>query len=89
MFTSTLLLSFVAAAAAACNGGKNNTGSTAPGAKAQCSLQFDGRVPKTFTAADFDGTTSPFNTANVFGKGLKFSDLIKLPGGQSLVRDLP
>ncbi|KAK6211662.1 hypothetical protein QIS74_10926 [Colletotrichum tabaci] len=85
MYTSTLILSLVAAAAAACNGGKNKTAeAAAPGAKAQCALQFDGRIPKAFTAADFDGKTSPFNTANVFGKGLKFSDLIKLPGGQSL-----
>ncbi|TID06827.1 hypothetical protein CH35J_000821 [Colletotrichum higginsianum] len=85
MYTSTLILSLVAAAAAACTGGKNKTAeAAAPGAKAQCALQFDGRIPKAFTAADFDGKTSPFNTANVFGKGLKFSDLIKLPGGQSL-----
>ncbi|TQN66910.1 hypothetical protein CSHISOI_08522 [Colletotrichum shisoi] len=85
MYTSTLILSLVAAAAAACTGGKGKgTGSAAPGAKAQCTLQFDGRIPKAFTAADFDGKTSPFNTANVLGKGLKFSDLIKLPGGQSL-----
>ncbi|GKT65631.1 hypothetical protein ColTof4_03607 [Colletotrichum tofieldiae] len=85
MFTSTLFLSLVAAAAAACDGStKNNTAGATPGAKAQCSLQFDGRIPKAFTAADFDGTSSPFNTANVFGKGLKFSDLVQLPGGQSL-----
>ncbi|GKT49486.1 uncharacterized protein ColSpa_09667 [Colletotrichum spaethianum] len=81
MFTSTLVLSLVATAAAACSGStKNDTA----GAKAQCSLQFDGRIPKAFTTADFDGTSSPFNTANVFGKGLKFSELIQLPGSQSL-----
>ncbi|OLN97937.1 hypothetical protein CCHL11_02648 [Colletotrichum chlorophyti] len=83
MFTSTLFLSLVAAAAAACNGKPNDTDSSS-GVKGQCALQFDGRIPKAFTAADFDGKSSPFNTANVFGKGLKFSDLIKLPGGQSL-----
>ncbi|TKW48710.1 hypothetical protein CTA1_12498 [Colletotrichum tanaceti] len=83
MYTSTLFLTLVAAAAAACTGGKGK-GTTPPGSKAQCALQFDGRIPKAFTAADFDGETSPFNTANVFGKGLKFSDLIKTPGGSSL-----
>ncbi|KAK1624720.1 hypothetical protein BDP81DRAFT_329422 [Colletotrichum phormii] len=86
MFASTIFLSLVAAAAtAACDGtGKNNTGAVSPGAKAQCALQFDGRIPKTFKAADFDSTSSPFNTANVFGKGLKFSEIVQLPGGNSL-----
>lgn len=93
MFTSTLILSLVAAVAANC-GTKNNTGGAAPGAgagaKAQCALQFDGRIPKAFTAADFDGTSSPFNAQNVFGKGLKFSELIQLPEGvSSLVSDQP
>lgn len=88
MFASTIFLSLVAAAAAACDGTtpKNNTGAVSPGAKAQCALQFDGRIPKTFKAADFDSTSSPFNTANVFGKGLKFSEIVQLPGGNSLVR---
>ncbi|KAK0376545.1 hypothetical protein CLIM01_06090 [Colletotrichum limetticola] len=87
MFASTIFLSLVAAAAAACDGTtpKNNTGAVSPGAKAQCALQFDGRIPKTFKAADFDSTSSPFNTANVFGKGLKFSEIVQLPGGNSLV----
>ncbi|KAF9873371.1 hypothetical protein CkaCkLH20_09184 [Colletotrichum karsti] len=83
MFTSTLILSLVAAVAANCSS-KNNTGGAVPGAKAQCTLQFDGRIPKAFTAADFDGKTSPFNTANVFGKGLKFSEIIQLPDATSL-----
>ncbi|KAF6835563.1 hypothetical protein CPLU01_04239 [Colletotrichum plurivorum] len=84
MFTSTLILSLVAAVAANCSS-KNNTGGALPGAgaKAQCTLQFDGRIPKAFTAADFDGKTSPFNAQNVFGKGLKFSELIQLPDGVS------
>lgn len=89
MFVSTLILSLIASVAADC-ATKNNTGATAPGSKAQCTLQFDGRIPKAFTAADFDGKTSPFNTANVFGKGLKFSELIQLPqGASSLVSDPP
>ncbi|EFQ34601.1 uncharacterized protein GLRG_09745 [Colletotrichum graminicola M1.001] len=69
MYTSTLIFSLLAAA----------------GAKAQqCTLQFDGRIPKASTVADFDAKTSPFNPSNVFGQGLKFSQLIQLPGGQSL-----
>ncbi|KAI8261137.1 hypothetical protein K4K58_001494 [Colletotrichum sp. SAR11_239] len=87
MFVSTLILSLVASVAADC-ATKNNTGATAPGSKAQCTLQFDGRIPKAFTAADFDGKTSPFNTANVFGKGLKFSELIQLPQGASSLFDV-
>ncbi|KAH0433708.1 hypothetical protein CcaCcLH18_05695 [Colletotrichum camelliae] len=83
MFFSTLILSLIASVAADC-ATKNNTGATAPGSKAQCTLQFDGRIPKAFTAADFDGKTSPFNTANVFGKGLKFSEIIQLPQASSL-----
>ncbi|KAJ0359124.1 hypothetical protein COL154_008534 [Colletotrichum chrysophilum] len=87
MFVSTLILSLIASVAADC-ATKNNTGATAPGSKAQCTLQFDGRIPKAFTAADFDGKTSPFNTANVFGKGLKFSELIQLPQGASSLPSL-
>ncbi|KAL0933967.1 uncharacterized protein CTRU02_210766 [Colletotrichum truncatum] len=87
MFTSTLILSLIAAVAADCNS-KNNSGGVVPGAKAQCALQFDGRIPKAFTAADFDGKSSPFNTANVFGKGLKFSELIQLPEGLSSLFDV-
>ncbi|KAK1590409.1 uncharacterized protein LY79DRAFT_579893 [Colletotrichum navitas] len=68
MYTSTLILSLLAAA----------------GAEAQCTIQFDGRIAKASTVADFDAKTSPFNPANVFGKGLKFSQLIQLPGGQSM-----
>ncbi|KAK2767178.1 hypothetical protein CKAH01_15370 [Colletotrichum kahawae] len=83
MFVSTIILSLIASVAADC-ATKNKTGATAPGSKAQCTLQFDGRIPKAFTAADFDGKTSPFNTANVFGKGLKFSEIIQLPQASSL-----
>ncbi|KAK1989851.1 hypothetical protein LX36DRAFT_717214 [Colletotrichum falcatum] len=77
MFTSTIIISLIATASAAC-------ANATAGVKAQCALQFDGRVPKASTAADFDAKTSPFNPDNVFGKGLKFSELIQLPGGQSL-----
>ncbi|KAK2033189.1 hypothetical protein LX32DRAFT_635599 [Colletotrichum zoysiae] len=81
MYTSTLVLSLIAAASTAC--AKNASGA-ASGSKAQCTLQFDGRIAKAATPADFDAKTSPFNPSNVFGQGLKFSDLIQLPGGQSL-----
>ncbi|KAK1965984.1 hypothetical protein LY78DRAFT_74395 [Colletotrichum sublineola] len=74
MYTSTLVLSLFASA----------TAGAVSGAKAQCAIQFDGRISKAATVADFDATTSPFNPSNVFGQGLKFSELIQLPGGQSL-----
>ncbi|TDZ16663.1 hypothetical protein Cob_v010277 [Colletotrichum orbiculare MAFF 240422] len=88
MFASTIILSLVAAVAADCGSKSGNnsysSGPALPGAQAQCTLQFDGRIPKAFTAADFDGKTSPFNADNVIGKGLKFSELIKLPEETSL-----
>ncbi|OHF01005.1 hypothetical protein CORC01_03833 [Colletotrichum orchidophilum] len=85
MFASTLFLSLVAAALAACdNADKNHAGAVSPHAKAQCPLQFDGRIPKTFKVADFDTSASPFSSSNVLGKGLKFSEIIQLPGGTSL-----
>ncbi|KAK1988188.1 hypothetical protein LZ30DRAFT_777042 [Colletotrichum cereale] len=86
MLASTLLLSLVAAASAACVKKTAGAGAGAgAGVKAACKLQFDGRIAKTATAASFDSNkTSPFNPGNVFGQGLKFSDLIQLPGGGSL-----
>ncbi|KIH92659.1 hypothetical protein SPBR_02939 [Sporothrix brasiliensis 5110] len=45
----------------------------------KCTIQFDGRVPSTFTAASFDTNNNLFNPSNVFGQGLKFSQLIQLP----------
>jgi hypothetical protein len=35
----------------------------------QCKLQFDGRVPSTFRAANFDAANNIFNPSNVLGKG--------------------
>ena len=43
-----------------------------------CPLQFDGRVPKNFTPAQFDADNALFNSGFVKGKGLKFSELLKL-----------
>lgn len=45
----------------------------------KCPVTFEGRVPSNFTAATFDTTTSLFNPANVFGQGLKWSQIIQLP----------
>ncbi|KAK0621826.1 hypothetical protein B0T17DRAFT_493998 [Bombardia bombarda] len=44
-----------------------------------CTLQFDGRIPGTLTAAGFDATNQFFGSGNVFGAGLAFSQLIQLP----------
>jgi hypothetical protein len=45
----------------------------------KCPLQFDGRIPSTFTPASFDAANAFFSQSNVFGQGLKFSQLIQLP----------
>ncbi|CAK7233561.1 hypothetical protein SEUCBS140593_008643 [Sporothrix eucalyptigena] len=45
----------------------------------KCTIQFDGRVPSTFTAASFDTNNNVFNPSNVFGQGLKFSEIVQLP----------
>lgn len=45
----------------------------------KCTLQFDGRIPGTFTPASFDAANAFFSQSNVFGQGLKFSQLIQLP----------
>ncbi|OLN86586.1 hypothetical protein CCHL11_10342 [Colletotrichum chlorophyti] len=68
-FASTL--SLVIAAAVAANAAK------------QCPIQFDGRIPISFTVADFDTSASPYNTGFVFGKGLKASDVVTIPAGLS------
>lgn len=44
----------------------------------KCPLQFDGRVPKNFTPAQFDADNALFNSGFVKGKGLKFSEILKL-----------
>ncbi|KAI9154881.1 hypothetical protein HJFPF1_07441 [Paramyrothecium foliicola] len=43
-----------------------------------CTLQFDGRVPKNFTADQFDADNGLFNPDFVKGAGLKFSELLEL-----------
>ncbi|KAK3938689.1 hypothetical protein QBC46DRAFT_291977 [Diplogelasinospora grovesii] len=53
----------------------------------KCALQFDGRVPSTLTTAGFDATNQFFSSANVLGQGLKFSELIQLPGGTGSLFD--
>ncbi|EPE10934.1 hypothetical protein F503_06029 [Ophiostoma piceae UAMH 11346] len=45
----------------------------------KCSLQFDGRIPSNLTLAAFDSNNNIYNPSNVFGKGLKFSELLQLP----------
>ncbi|KAK8010179.1 hypothetical protein PG990_009144 [Apiospora arundinis] len=49
------------------------------GASQKCKVQFDGRVPKNFSAAKFDTANGIFNPSNVMGKGLKFSEILKTP----------
>ncbi|KAF6814509.1 hypothetical protein CSOJ01_04060 [Colletotrichum sojae] len=46
---------------------------------AKCPIQFEGRIPTSFTPADFDTSASPFNNGFVFGKGLKASDVVSIP----------
>ena len=36
----------------------------------KCPLQFDGRVPKNFTQAQFDANNALFNPGYVKGKGM-------------------
>lgn len=49
-------------------------------AAAQSAIQFEGRIAAGTKVADFDATNDFFNNANVLGAGLKFSELIQLPG---------
>lgn len=44
-----------------------------------CDIQFDGRVSAGSAVADFDATNNLFSPDNVFGQGLKFSQLLELP----------
>ncbi|KAB5540344.1 hypothetical protein GE09DRAFT_1245395 [Coniochaeta sp. 2T2.1] len=53
--------------------------STVVSSAQKCKLQFDGRIPGTFTPASFDAANAFFSQSNVFGQGLKFSQLIQLP----------
>ncbi|KFA69030.1 hypothetical protein S40285_08453 [Stachybotrys chlorohalonatus IBT 40285] len=43
-----------------------------------CSLQFDGRIPRNFTVADFDTQNGIYNPDFVKGRDLAFSDIIEL-----------
>ncbi|PKS05998.1 hypothetical protein jhhlp_007831 [Lomentospora prolificans] len=63
--------------------------SAAPLVSAQeCTLQFDGRVPDGFAAADFDAANDIFSPDNVFGQGLSFGQLIQIPNaGLSIFDD--
>lgn len=42
-----------------------------------CPLQFDGRMAQALTLKDLDTSTSPFQTGNVFGKGLAWSQIVE------------
>lgn len=54
----------------------------------KCTLQFDGRIPGTFNAASFDAANNFFSQSNVFGQGLKFSQLIQLPAAKGSLFDV-
>ncbi|TQS35506.1 hypothetical protein Golomagni_04072 [Golovinomyces magnicellulatus] len=45
----------------------------------KCRLQFDARVAKDSRPGDFDVKTSIFETDEVIGEGLKFSDVLRIP----------
>ncbi|PHH49158.1 hypothetical protein CFIMG_007114RA [Ceratocystis fimbriata CBS 114723] len=60
----------------------------APVAAQVCQLAFDGRVAKDFALEGFDADTSPFNPSNVFGKGLKWSEILKFPEGNGGLFDV-
>jgi hypothetical protein len=53
-----------------------------------CKLQFDGRVPEDLTIVDFDSPNDIFSEKFVLGKGLTFSEALRLlpAGAGSLVR---
>lgn len=43
-------------------------------------IQFDGRVPENTELTEFDSANDLFGSDSVLGEGLKFSDLLLLPG---------
>ncbi|OAA67092.1 hypothetical protein SPI_01668 [Niveomyces insectorum RCEF 264] len=45
----------------------------------KCAIQFDGRIPSSFSAATFDTNNNVFSPSNVFGQNLKLSQLVELP----------
>jgi hypothetical protein len=45
----------------------------------QCAVQFDGRLPAGSTPAAFDKADGIYDPDYVKGKGLKWSDIIKIP----------
>ncbi|KZL67610.1 hypothetical protein CT0861_02600 [Colletotrichum tofieldiae] len=49
----------------------------------QCTLQFDGRVPVGTEVEAFDATNNIFNSKNVVGAGLSFSQVLQLPNENS------
>lgn len=53
----------------------------AAAAAQQCDLQFDGRIPSDFVAADFDQDNGIFNPDNVFGQNLTLSQVVDLGSG--------
>lgn len=52
-----------------------------PDHNVKCPLVLDGRVPANATLPDFDKPTSLFNPDYVKGNNLKWSEILKLPGG--------
>ncbi|KAF2713009.1 glycoside hydrolase family 131 protein [Pleomassaria siparia CBS 279.74] len=52
--------------------------------QANATVVWDGRLSKTATAADFDGTAGPFKPDFTKGQNVSFSDLVFLPGDVSL-----
>ncbi|KAI0487240.1 glycoside hydrolase family 131 protein [Xylaria cf. heliscus] len=54
----------------------------------QCNLQFDGRVPSTFTSAAFNSNNGVFNPNNVFGQGLNLASVIQLQNSLSSLFDV-
>jgi hypothetical protein len=50
----------------------------------QCAIQFDGRIPADFTAAEFDSANGIFNPDFVKGADLAFSSLIELSDSPTL-----
>ncbi|KAK1765884.1 hypothetical protein QBC33DRAFT_542795 [Phialemonium atrogriseum] len=52
-----------------------------------CTLQFDGRIPADFGVASFDTANNFFSSGNVFGQGLKFSQLLKTPAATGSLFD--
>lgn len=50
-------------------------------------IQFDGRVPTGTALTAFDAENGLFNSGNVFGQNLSFSQLLQLPDVQGSIFD--